>query len=48
MATEGGLNQETIGALTGAPLFGYKTVVGDTTFFKTILTAYSTQYILAA
>ena len=39
MATEGGLNQEAIGALTGAPIFGYKTAVGDTAFFNTMLTA---------
>jgi Calpain family cysteine protease len=44
----GGFNQEAIGALTGIPVFGYDTVVGDTTFFNTMLTAYSTQYILAA
>ena len=39
MATEGGLNQEAIGALTGAPVFSYKTVVNDTAFFNTMLTA---------
>ena len=48
MATEGGLNQEAIGALTGFPVFGYDTVVGDTNFFNTMLAAYSNQYILAA
>ena len=48
MATEGGLNQEAIGALTGIPVFSFVTNANDTNFFNTMLAAYSNQYILAA
>ena len=43
-----GYSEEGISALTGVPVFSFNTVLGDTTFFTTILAADQNNYIMGA